>query len=83
MTRNWSSSADRLENLARAAGFAMATPDDRPEESQVAPRTAPRPVWTSAKPPSTSLVVHRQRRPDTYQAMFRDWVASLGWRAPA
>ena len=84
MMRNGSSSTDRLSRLAMAAGFAMATPDDRPEEVAPAPvRATPRPVWTSAQP-STSLVVRQQqRRPDTYHAMIRAWVASLGWRAPA
>jgi hypothetical protein len=84
MLKNWSSGADRLANAARAAGFAMATPDDRPDESVASRPQAAQPVaaaWTPASP-QRALVVVVPRAP-SYQSMFRDWVASLSWRAPA
>jgi hypothetical protein len=86
MLKNWSNGADRLANAARAAGFAMATPDDRPED---APSSAPKlqsspsvaTAWTAAVP-QRALVVSRPRTV-SYQSMFRDWFAGLNWRAPA
>lgn len=86
MLKNWTSGADRLANAARAAGFAMATPDDRPEDApspvpklQASPSVAS--AWI-APLPQRALVVSRPQAV-TYPAMFRDWVAGLNWRAPA
>jgi hypothetical protein len=92
MRKNWSSGADRLADTARAAGFAMATPDDQPDDdfnqtrsAAVVPVPAPgrpqRPVW-SASSPTRALVVAAPAT-TSYQTLFRDWMASLTWRAPA
>jgi hypothetical protein len=84
MTRNWSSRSDRLASAARAAGYAMATPDDRPDDP---PAAAPLPVvavkssWTPASPQRALIVA--PARPTSMQATFREWMAALTWRAPA
>ena len=62
----------------------MATPDDRPED---APAMAPERVpvaksnWTPAAPQRALIVA--KPRPVGMQAAFRDWMATLSWRAPA
>lgn len=84
MLRNLTSGADRLANAARAAGFVMATPDDRPEDIPAVVTKAPEAMataWTSAQPQRALVVV--APRAATYPAMFRDWMASFNWRAPA
>ena len=84
MAKNWSSGADRLANAARAAGFAMATPDDRPDDTPAPSRQARHvavSAWTPASP-QRAIVVAKTRAP-SFQSMFRDWMAALNWRAPA
>jgi len=84
MAKNWSSGADRLANAARAAGFAMATPDDRPDDAPVAnyqTKQTAISAWTPASP-HRAIVVAKPRAP-SFQSMFRDWMAALNWRAPA
>jgi hypothetical protein len=84
MTRNWSSRSDRLASAARAAGYAMATPDDRPDDLPAeAPVQAPavKSSWTPASPQRALIVA--PARPTSMQATFRDWMAALTWRAPA
>jgi hypothetical protein len=83
MTRNWSSKSDRLANAARAAGFAMATPDDRPDdEPTVVPLQAPVLKSHRSPAPQRALVIVTPR-PVGLQTTFRDWMATLTWRAPA
>jgi hypothetical protein len=82
--------ADRLALTARAAGFAMATPDDRPEDpvpavaTAVAVRTAS--TWRPAQPArslSAPALSSPASRRTNMQASIRDWMAALTWRAPA
>lgn len=84
MTRNWSSGAERLANVARAAGFAMATPDDLPEDVSEKPPAEPAKTVTGWKSvsPGKELVVASPRQAGL-PTLFRDWMASLNWRAPA
>ena len=75
---------ERLASAARAAGFAMATPDDRPEDvpaSSTQAVSVAKSNWTSAAPQRALVVV--AARPVSLQASVRDWFASLSWRAPA
>ena len=84
MNRNRTIGFDNLSNVARAAGFAMATPDDRPEDVPVkhtSEITATKSNWTSAIP-NRSIVVAAPRSTNL-QSSLRDWFASIGWRAPA
>ena len=84
MSRNRTIGFDNLSNAARAAGFAMATPDDRPEDIPVqhTPEiTATKSNWTSAAP-NRSMIVAAPRSAGL-QSTLRDWFASIGWRAPA
>lgn len=83
--KNWSSGADRLADTAHAAGFAMATPDDRPDD---APASVPSTAlvtqpggWQSATP--TRALVVATPRAQGLQTSLREWMASLTWRAPA
>lgn len=70
-------SIERLMTAARAAGFAMATPDDLHQVN--APRKSD--GWKSALP----AVVEKPQRaaPEARQGLLRDWIAMLSFRAPA
>ena len=84
MGRNRTNGLDNLANAAKAAGFAMATPDDRPEDTPSPVKnsaTVAKSGWTSAEP-SRALVLSgaNVRRAQT---SWREWMASFTWRAPA
>ena len=73
-------SIERLTSAARAAGFAMATPEDL--DAAPAPRRTEI-GWRSALPP----VVERPSPPavkaEARGNALRDWFAMLSFRAPA
>jgi hypothetical protein len=81
MGKNGSSGADTLAKAVRAAGFAMATPDDRPEDTPAVIAQPLKTTWTSAAPQRALVVAAPQ--PVSFQTMVREWMASLTWRAPA
>jgi hypothetical protein len=89
MSRNRSIGTDSLTNAARAAGFAMATPDDRPDDTfnntfthAVSADSQPRLKSAWSSPPATALVPAKAQRPGL-QASIRDWFGAMSWRAPA
>lgn len=84
MGRNRTNGLDNLANAAKAAGFAMATPDDRPEDtpsSNRRPAAVSKSGWTSAEP-SRALVLNGASVRSA-QTSWREWMASFSWRAPA
>ena len=84
MGRNRTNGLDNLANVAKAAGFAMATPDDRPEDTPAPFKNAAavaKSSWTVAEPSRALVISGANVR--SAQTTWREWVASFSWRAPA
>jgi hypothetical protein len=85
MAKIWLSGAERLANTARAAGYAMATPDDHadtPIKAEPQPAQPATSAWTTALPQSRAVVVTAPRAVKPHWTL-REWMAALTWRAPA
>ena len=80
MGRNRTNGLDNLANVAKAAGFAMATPEDTPAPLKNSAAVA-KSGWTAAEP-SRALVISGAKVRSA-QTSWREWMASFSWRAPA
>jgi hypothetical protein len=73
---------EALNNAARAAGFAMAAPDDTPEE-EVARKPALEKSWRPAQPVRLLAPPVQVARPSQLADWFRSMLGVTGRGAPA